>query len=379
MQVKRYEASNIKEILVKIKKDLGPDAIVLSTRQLPGVTGRIEVLAAIDRGFVKKDSPAAMDDDLLKGYGNEDEKETTLSLKEEITRIKALLRGAELGKIEAALAGMNERMDALMGLSTVAWGPQDGVWRDLYFRFIERGLSRASAARLLSDVRLFHDNGKPSGFEQVLKTAGASIRRVFAEKKEKESRIKVFLGPTGVGKTTTLAKIAARYALRQKKSVALITADTYRIGAVEQLKTYAQIIDLPIEVADSKEAIHRSLMRFSDKDCVFVDTPGRGGDSGEYLSDLREMFPGEAELEANLLLSPATSRESMMDVITRFEAFGVDQIIFTKIDECRRFGVLYDVVESIGKSVSYLANGQNVPQDIEKATPDRLTDLVIGT
>lgn len=380
MQVKRYEASSIREVLVQIKRELGPEAIVLSTKQLPGAKGRMEVLAALDSGFEKKGLPEANGGSPVTEDAGDKKSEEFLALKQELSEIKSLLRNPRRGGMEAVLAGIKERADALLDLSASRFCVQGGgdALRAIYFHLVEGGFSRVSAAKLAADVQEEGDSGGIVSFEQGLKKIGLSIRRTFAEKKEKEQRIKLFLGPTGVGKTTTLAKIAARCAFQQQKSVGLITADTYRIGAIEQLKTYAEIIDLPLEVADSKDGMRRALGRFQDRDCVLVDTPGRGGDAADYLTRLRDMFPGEMEMEANLLLSPTSSRENMMDVAVRFEVFGFDQVIFTKIDECSRFGSLYDVMKKIGKPVSYLANGQNVPQDIEKATPGRLAEMIVG-
>ncbi len=380
MQVKRYEASNIRDILVKIRRDLGPDAIVLSTRQLPGEQGRMEVLAAIDSGFEKKGASG-----VVSGWAGEDlvgkvRKDDVFSLKNEIMEIKALLRTPGGGEIGAALAEIKDAMDAFIDLSGLRIYEKGGdVPSRIYTRLIGCGFSRKSAVKLLADTHLVSPLQETMDFDQGWKSTEEALKRTFDKAGKEDKRIKVFLGPTGVGKTTTLAKLAARFALEQKKSVGLVTTDTYRIGAVEQLKTYAQIIDLPLEVADTREAFHRSVERFKDKDCILVDTPGRGRDAEGYLSKLKEMLPADGEMEANLLLSLTASRESMIDAAARFGALGCDQIIFTKLDECVRFGVLYDVIEKIGKPVTYFTTGQNVPRDIENVNPGMLAGLVLGS
>ncbi|MCK9362265.1 MAG: flagellar biosynthesis protein FlhF [Syntrophales bacterium] len=376
MQVKRYEASNIKDILVKIKRELGPDAIVLSTQQLPGEKGRIEVLAAIDSGFEKKDLARIVSPRAGSGRAFAAENDSLLSLKNEIREIKSLLGQTGRGKIEAALAEIKEGMDAVIDLSGSRIYEKSDVMARIYSELVGRGLSKKSALKLLAEISGAVSPPEGMDFKRGWLKAEEALKRAFVKTRQEEKRVKVFLGPTGVGKTTTLAKLAARYALEQKKSVGLITADTYRIGALEQLKTYAQIIDLPLAVADSREALHRALRRFADKDCILVDTPGRGGDAGSYLLRLKEMFSGEAAPEANMLLSLTASRENMMDVFARFDVFGCDQIIFTKLDECTHFGAIYDISERTGKPISYLTTGQNVPHDIEKANPDRLMELV---
>jgi flagellar biosynthesis protein FlhF len=375
MQVKRYEASSMKDILAKIKRELGPDAIVLSTQQIPGEKNRIEVLAAVDHRFNKEDFA---DFSGKENDGDIANKEMSF-LRKEILEIKMLLRKLGDGGIETALYGIREDMEAMMDLSGVrVYAKDSNVKAMLYSRLVGSGLSKRSAIGLLSDVEGMDILRESSGFEYGLKTVRERMKKKFTEKSKDDRRIKVFLGPTGVGKTTTLAKLAARYAFQQKKSVGLITADTYRIGAVDQLKTYAQIIDLPLEIADSQEAFSRSLERFRLKDYVLVDTPGLGGDAAGHLSSLRTMIAAEEEIEANLLLSLTTSEENMVDAADRFNDFGCDRIIFTKLDECRRFGALYEVAQRVGKPVSYLTTGQNVPQDIERANPDRLVELILG-
>jgi flagellar biosynthesis protein FlhF len=134
---------------------------------------------------------------------------------------------------------------------------------------------------------------------------------------------------------------------------------------------------LPLEVATGRETFRQSIERFHDKEFIMVDTPGRSREEGGYLSKLKDMLTGNWEMETNLLLSLTSSRESLMDVVGRYSTFGYDQIILTKLDECTHCGILYDVVERANKPVSYISIGQNVPQDIEQATPVRLAEIVM--
>jgi flagellar biosynthesis protein FlhF len=378
MQIKRYEAANIKDILVRIKRELGPDAIVLSTKQLSG--GGAEVLAAVDGGYDKTDLPPTVpfreeNDDA----GGEDAE--SFSLRKEIGEIKRILGSLNGRETRAALADLKEGMEAFWDLSGFGIHEKDSgnVVSRVYSALVDRGLSRSGAVKLMAEANRISPLRQSVDLEQGLKAVEETLKSKLAINKQEGKRVRLFLGPTGVGKTTTLAKLAARYAFQQKKSVGLITTDTYRIGAVEQLKTYAQIIDLPLEVADSKRALRRSLDHFRDKDCILIDTPGRGGRNvSDYLGKLKDMIAGETDVDASLLLSVTASRENMIDVADGFSEFGCDRVIFTKLDECAHLGILYDVMEKIGKPVAYLATGQNVPQDIEKANPERLARLILG-
>jgi flagellar biosynthesis protein FlhF len=190
--------------------------------------------------------------------------------------------------------------------------------------------------------------------------------------------VKALVGPTGVGKTTTLAKLAARFALEQKQKVGLITMDTYRIASVDQLQTYADIMKLPLLVAGDGEGFRESLRSFTDRDVILVDTPGRNPEDTEYLSELKRQFGESPDLEVSLLLTPAMNREGLQVTADRFRLLDYDSLILTKLDECQRFGVVFDILEQAGRPVRYVTCGQNVPQDIKEVTPGSLASLILG-
>jgi flagellar biosynthesis protein FlhF len=379
MQVKRYEAVNIQDALAKIKSDMGPNAIVLSTKRLPGEKGLIEILAAKDNGHQEQEiftgkSFKKLDDTIL----STENKENLLSLRNEIDELKLLLRDTGREKYHGEFVELKDYMNTffdILGLRNNEDGKNS--LSQIYYYLLSRGISKARACYLLDKMKLEYSFQGVNDYERGLKIVEDLLRSTFTEKGERESRVKVFLGPTGVGKTTTLAKLAARYALEQKKSVGLITTDTYRIAAVEQLKTYAQIMGLPLEVASGKETFSQSMKRFHDKDYILVDTPGRSRDEKRHLSMLKNMMTGDWDLEKNLLLSLTSSRESLMDVVERFNTFGYDQIILTKLDECTHCGIFCDVVERVSKPISYISTGQNVPQDIEQANPVLLAEIIM--
>ena len=193
----------------------------------------------------------------------------------------------------------------------------------------------------------------------------------------KRKGVIAFVGPTGVGKTTTLAKLAARYSMSERLRVGLISADTYRIAAADQLKTYAKIMGLPIKVVSEKEEFKEALSRFSDRDVVMVDTPGKSRKDQGYIEKLRDFLSVGVPVETNLLLSLTASRENMLEAASRFDTVDYDNIIFTKVDEATGLGSMYDVIDEVGKPVSYLTVGQNVPNDIEDANPGRIARLIM--
>jgi flagellar biosynthesis protein FlhF len=379
MQVKRYEAVNIQNALAKIKSDMGPDAIVLSTKRLHGEHNLIEVLAAKDNGCEEQE---IITGDNLKCTDNTvysvKDREILFSLRSEIEEMKMLLRRAEREKQCEELVELKDYLSTffdVFGLGSK--GEDKSPLSKIYYYLISRGISKTKSCHLLDKMKQSYPSREVDDYEKGLKIAEDLLKGTFIEGGKQEKRVKVFLGPTGVGKTTTLAKLAARYYLEQKKSVGLITADTFRIAAVEQLRTYARIMGLPLEVVTGRENFRQSMERLHDKECILVDTPGRGREETGHLSKLKDMFAGDWDIEKNLLLSLTSSRESMMDVVGRFSTFGYDKIILTKLDECTHCGIVCDVIERASKPVSYISTGQNVPHDIEQTNPGRLAELIM--
>lgn len=185
-----------------------------------------------------------------------------------------------------------------------------------------------------------------------------------------------FIGPTGVGKTTTIAKLAARLTFREGKRVALVTVDTFRIAALEQLRIYAQLMKLPVEVVFSPEELGAALRRHQEADAVLIDTAGRSQRDEAQMGELKEFF-GKGEIDCHLVLSAATSQEDLSQVLERFGQIPLKSLLFTKLDEANRFGVILNQSLSSGIPLSYFTTGQRVPEDIEVATPERVADLVL--
>ncbi len=191
-------------------------------------------------------------------------------------------------------------------------------------------------------------------------------------------RVIALVGPTGVGKTTTIAKLAATFKLKHKKNVALVTLDTYRIAAVDQLRTYAGIIGVPLHVVLKPEEIPKTLERCARYDVVLIDTAGRSQRDGDRLTQLRAFLEVAKPHETHLVLSSTCSQKVLLETIERFSRVHTDRIIFTKLDEAVTFGVLLNVLGKADKRLSYVTTGQEVPHQIEPGCPNRLADLVLG-
>jgi flagellar biosynthesis protein FlhF len=185
------------------------------------------------------------------------------------------------------------------------------------------------------------------------------------------------IGPTGVGKTTTIAKLAANFTIKQGYKVALITADTYRIAAIEQLRIYADIIGIPIEIVYSPEELSKAFHRHSDKDLILVDNAGRSPRKAEQLAELKALLAVDADIETHLVLSATIRYREALEAANKFAVCSPDKILFTKIDESCTLGTLLNILYYFPSTISYVTTGQSVPEDIELADANKLASLML--
>jgi flagellar biosynthesis protein FlhF len=186
------------------------------------------------------------------------------------------------------------------------------------------------------------------------------------------------VGPTGVGKTTTIAKLAANFRMREKRRVGLITVDTYRIAAVEQLRTYADIIDLPMEIVATPREMHQAVARMADLDLILMDTAGRSPRDEVKIQELKSMLAEAAPDEVHLVLSSVAGARSLAKTAKQFATVGTTALVLTKLDEAASLGNLVTLLRGSRLPLSYLTHGQNVPDDIAAADKQRLARVILG-
>jgi flagellar biosynthesis protein FlhF len=192
-------------------------------------------------------------------------------------------------------------------------------------------------------------------------------------------KVIALIGPTGVGKTTTIAKLAANFKLRAGLTVGLVTVDTYRIAAVEQLRTYAEIIDIPMKIVSAPREMSRVLDEMSNLDLVLVDTAGRSPADALQLQELKSILAEGPVDEVHLVLSLSASTRSLVNTARQFGGVRTTSMILTKLDESPGLGQLLGALPDLPYPISYLTTGQNVPDDIEPAVAARLSRLILGT
>jgi flagellar biosynthesis protein FlhF len=369
MQVKRYEVQTMKEAMLRIKRDLGPDAIILSTKKLAGSPPLMEVMAARDErtgraaaGSPLTSPPEAPREDLLSCVRQE-----FGELKDRLDKLTQ-----QMG-FQKDLTELRERLPGLFDHGAVKGSEP---LRNLLITLLANGIQQAQAIKLVEKIHAEVPGRDRDSYDKGMALAEGLIARSLVGGGQRRSRrIVALIGPTGVGKTTTLAKLAAHYSIEQKKKVGLITTDTFRIAAAEQLKIYAQIMGLPIQIASESAAFQKSLAGFADMDLILVDTPGRNQNDEGALRSLKDLLGGEVGTE--LLLSPVASRDYLLEAADRFRLFNYERIILTKVDETSRLGSVYELLADVAKPVSFLTTGQNVPRDIEPAQPARLAKMIL--
>ncbi|UZQ86290.1 hypothetical protein ODU73_000710 [Thermoclostridium stercorarium] len=185
------------------------------------------------------------------------------------------------------------------------------------------------------------------------------------------------MGPTGVGKTTTLAKLAAEYTLNQRKKIAFISADTYRIAAVEQLKTYAEILNVPVSVIYTPSEIREAIAEFQDKDLILVDTAGRSHNNVAQFAELKALVNNAEADEIYLLLSCGVSRSACREILKHYSFLKDFKLLFTKYDEVNVPGIILNARYATGKPLSYITVGQSVPDDIEVANVENIARSIL--
>lgn len=358
MNIKKFIAGNSQEALKMVKKEMGKDAVILKTKTLPpsGNTTdksrrRVEVTAAIDY-----EAPVIARSDTISAQNGWSQVES------ELREIKDALLCADAESILKPEFFFNHKL------------------RDRYRNFKKFGL-KPEIIRALMDENQKISQGTQKSSSRLLKE---SLFKVLTSIKVdeianvRERKIYSFIGPTGAGKTTTLAKLAALSAIQRGQKSALITLDTFRIAAASQLETYARIMGLPLEIAVGPSDLSKSIQKHHDCDRIFIDTAGRSPNKDEDITELRKYFDIQEEIHHFLVLSATTQYRDMINIEERFRSLLFKSYIFTKLDETQDVSTMINFLISRQKPISYLTTGQQVPEDIEIASRKKLAAFLLA-
>ncbi len=442
MKVKRYVGETAQEALQKVKTDLGRDAIILNTRKIKkkGIVGffskpLVEVVATIDTDVtnskkshneIKASQPQLKNNNLsadFSSFKNElinnmqaqkntllqnglygqkplidnTDTQTSDNLKYTNPTLKTdtpEMKKPDLIKSEPVRHKQADNADSITEIKNMLNKVYDAVkvdyennrlseiTKDYLKRLEDKEVDKTIINDIKEDIieQLSFENQQDEG---VVKNALYDIlSKYFKDPKpfvnENKRKVMLFIGPTGVGKTTTLAKLAANLVINEKRKVGLITSDTYRIAAVEQLKTYSEILGMPLSIIYSPAEITNAINNHKDKDIVLVDTAGRSHKDQYQLMELKSLLKYSIDFEIYLLMSATTKFSDCMEIIKSYSFLDDYKLLFTKLDETSTLGLLLNIAYITKKPISYITTGQSVPDDIEIADKNKIINCLLG-
>lgn len=431
MRIKKYEANTMREAIAKVKHDFGSEGIILHSKDIKkgGIFGffgknMVEVMAGIDINILEHTPSKPAGKPLVSALPKVTVKPpaTAIDTSPAETPVPDHLTlespaDSEISKIEPSTAplasaatpasntasvkplqhrrptqletkinsiadGINQLLFRIGHHNTPAAYPLAGL-DTLYAGLVECGLSKESIDRLFLSLfdhftgKDLKDSDKVQAFISHTITNQITVRSAL-ELASGQTTFLVFVGPTGVGKTTTIAKLAAQLKLFQGKKVGFITIDTYRIAAIEQLKTFAEIIEVPVEVVYTAAELAAAKERLGHLDIVLIDTAGRSPFNKDHMVELKEFLAIDRAFSTYLVLSLNAKLEDTTHAIREFETVGFDFLILSKLDETNTLGNILDIVQRTDKPIVYLTTGQNVPDDLEAANATTITSRILA-
>ena len=399
MKIKKYLVKSIDDALIEIKKDLGEDAYILSSKKIIcngnlnlNKKEMIEVTAASDDNVSMRDnisknllnkkyglseterkleSPVlpVESEKVFNEYKTQEKmsfvKDEILPLKQEVEEIRLLLR-----KNNNNLSGDNIDFK--------------GIYLEIFLDLIEAGVEKKMAKKIV-DTLIFQITGQAYNNRDIRKKVFSIITALIGNPSpikiaKGQRKVISLVGPTGVGKTTTIAKLASYYKLMESKKVALITNDNYRIGAEAHLSTYAKILNVPFYSVYDKKDIRFRLNELKSYDIVFVDTTGRSAEDIKGLDDINQIINEipSYERETILILSATTKSEDLKNIYQKYKVFKPVKFIFSKLDETINLGNLFNLKIESDIPIAYFTTGQQVPEDIEIAYSRRFANKILS-
>jgi flagellar biosynthesis protein FlhF len=428
MRVKRYVVDSMPDALQKIRSDLGKDAVILNTKEIRtggflGMFGKkkIEVIAAIDGANAKPTAASQREahqpppqpkvssqvaqlknnvhqsdfpdvPDVLVPAAVKSEPITVSAVPEKVmnsvqhqayspsfvqTSARAAVKDDQLMD---ELKQMKEMMKKLTQVSDEGKLPE--ALQKLEQRLFDQEVNPTLVRQIMDEVMAdFQLADEPVTEESAHQHVRSKLGQIFQTDQSKhisaQTRVVHFVGPTGVGKTTTIAKLAAEQVLKYHRKVGFITSDTYRIAAIEQLKTYATILNVPLEVVFSPQDLTKAFQNLAECDIIFMDTAGRNFRNEMYVSELNSLLKTQGNSETILVLSLTTKYRDLRAITNNFSKFKLDKVLFTKMDETDSYGAILNVVHEFSLKLSYVTTGQSVPDDIAEMNEWQIIDLLL--
>ncbi len=342
MRVKVFSAPSVREALNRIKDELGSQAVILKTEQ---VKGKVEITAATDVDYPP------------------------------LQRQRGRVEG-----IYDVLDELREKVDVIsQTLVSSPFLPRSPL-SQLWFVLLGRRIGEETSLQLIKNLKkdLFSGGDEEVLWDELISQLSLFLPSEEIGERPKGPAVVALVGPTGVGKTTTISKLAVNFSTLQRKKVALISIDNFRPAAGEELAEIAQSLGIPLELAKTPGSMGKLLRGFRDRDFVFVDTAGHSYLDTQQISELKSFLQRLPLPEIHLVLSSATKPEDNLEAWRRFHPIPIHKLLFTKLDETTSPGGIMETIFKAKRPVSYLTNGQRIPEDLWEAESRTLAEIVMG-
>lgn len=394
MKMKKYNAPSIAEAMKLIRTDLGEDAVILNskvvvTKKFFGLVKQksFEVVAGLDQVEKKPLVPPLPDFRPIPVPVQQDELELGdapihLPITKDYTKDSVNNKAEDYSSINDELK--REIADLKSIMQSVQRQSIQSQYPDELLPFIDYLKCQELSKELITAIsdelfKHFKHSDHDISFNEMRELTESYLRNQLTDVEigglTYDKKYINVLGPTGVGKTTTIAKMAARSVLEKKKKIGFITTDTYRIAAIEQLKTYAGLLQAPVEIVYNAEDYENAIKKLDYLDIIFIDTAGRNYKEAKYVNDLQRLINFSEQAESFLVVSLTAKERDIESIIEQFNKISIEKFIFTKLDETNSIGTIFNLMIKYKKGLAYYTNGQEVPEDIEQADLENLFEL----
>lgn len=386
MIIKKFQAETEKEAIMMAKEEMGKDAVVLNIKTFKQKGLKrffkkdvVEVTAALEERKTTTNIPTATINESIENEQTEPKK--TSAIEEKLNNLQTMIENQLSSKEDEGEKENDKESDEPKEKNVNL-----AFLRLVYSQLIDNEVDEKYANMIIGEIQ--SSLKKESNIDSILSGIYQKIILKLGQPNpielgENQTKLVFFVGPTGVGKTTTIAKLASDFKINKNAKVGMITSDTYRIAAVEQLRTYANILDIPLQVVFTIEEMNSAVKGFKDYDIVFVDTAGRSHKNTEQCDELfhliKDIDTGDNMVkETYLVLSAATKYKDLIRITEIYDNIENYKLIFTKIDETSSIGNILNIKLKTGASLSYISSGQAVPDDIGTVDMQKIAKQLLG-